>query len=227
MHHAKLGVRAIVVILLISTYYTIKYNWESLYFKSQAEFSHSKPGHNSQAAHFTLITEGSNISKNVLKALSIIDIRKLPSKLDYFNNKGMQPSLQVNDITCFSDDAINNTVLWLHSDVKAARVNNLVYRHPHARQLSGKRLAVHDHYVINTMQPLVHGAMKLSDVRVNEFVFATAASSNHYDECVTSLHRLQQLFPQRPVIFYNLGLTSSEADQVLLINLYFKIKRSF
>jgi hypothetical protein len=46
-------------------------------------------------------------------------------------------------------------------------------------------------------------------VKANQFVFVTAASDNHFDECLDAIVNLQQHFPQHKIFFYDLSTSRS------------------
>jgi len=44
---------------------------------------------------------------------------------------------------------------------------------------------------------------------IDEFVFVTAASDNHFDECLDAITLVQLYFPRHTIYFYDLSINSS------------------
>ena len=47
-----------------------------------------------------------------------------------------------------------------------------------------------------------------------DLVFVTACSSNHFKEIEDAIAGTQKYFPNKPIIFFDIGLTSDQANQV-------------
>ena len=54
----------------------------------------------------------------------------------------------------------------------------------------------------------------LSSDKMGDFVFVTAASSNHFNEVIDSIAAIQTLMPKKKVIFFDLGLTPDQIAKV-------------
>ena len=50
---------------------------------------------------------------------------------------------------------------------------------------------------------------------MKEFVFITAASSNHFKESVDAVASIQTLMPEKRIIYYDLGLEEKQITEVL------------
>lgn len=57
----------------------------------------------------------------------------------------------------------------------------------------------------------------LDSQNVKEFVFITGANSPFYEECLKTIERIQEHFPQHKIIFYDLGMKPEEQQQVYKI----------
>ena len=55
----------------------------------------------------------------------------------------------------------------------------------------------------------------LTNESVLQFVFGTAASSNHFEESLDAIASVQTYFPTVPLYYYDLGLEPHQINQVL------------
>ena len=55
---------------------------------------------------------------------------------------------------------------------------------------------------------------------LEEFVFVTAASANHYKESIDAIATVQKYFPGRKIYYYDLGLKSAQRKEVGGENIY-------
>lgn len=140
-----------------------------------------------------------------------LDAWSLPPHLDYFHNKGLIPQGTHN--SCIELSAGKN-ISWLWQDLVAARDGNLRYRHPHHSDMVGKIFSIKEDYIKNLLLPIARNTVNLVEDALNDFVFATACSSNHFQESLLAINRVGQLFPHHIVIFYDLGLMEYESYQV-------------
>ena len=62
--------------------------------------------------------------------------------------------------------------------------------------------------------PLADSFHSLSPDKMDDFVFVTAASSNHFTEELDNIASIQTLMPQRKIIFFDIGLKQHEIAQV-------------
>ena len=62
--------------------------------------------------------------------------------------------------------------------------------------------------------PPRHSFHSLSPDKMDDFVFVTAASSNHFREEVDSIASIQTLMPKKKIIFFDIGLTPDEITKV-------------
>ena len=54
----------------------------------------------------------------------------------------------------------------------------------------------------------------VNDVPLGELVIVTAASSNHYKESLAAIASVQEYFPNNRIMYYDLGLTKDQIQQV-------------
>ena len=57
----------------------------------------------------------------------------------------------------------------------------------------------------------------LSPDTMDDFVFVTAASSNHFTEEIDAIASIQTLMPQKKIVFFDIGL---KADQIAQVGLH-------
>ena len=55
----------------------------------------------------------------------------------------------------------------------------------------------------------------LSPNKMDDFVFVTAASSNHFKEELDNIASIQTLMPHKKIIFFDIGLKADEIAKVL------------
>ena len=63
----------------------------------------------------------------------------------------------------------------------------------------------------STFMPPGDSFHPLSPDKMDDFVFVTAASSNHFTEEIDAIASIQTLMPQKKIIFFDIGL---EPDQI-------------
>ena len=66
----------------------------------------------------------------------------------------------------------------------------------------------------STFIPPTDSFHTLSPDKMDDFVFVTAASSNHFKEQLDNIASIQTHMPQRKIIFFDIGLTADEIAQV-------------
>lgn len=58
--------------------------------------------------------------------------------------------------------------------------------------------------------------VNLTKATVKKFAFVTAASNNHFMESQGVIERIQKYYPERDIIYFDLGLSNSSRDKVSL-----------
>jgi hypothetical protein len=101
-------------------------------------------------------------------------------------------------------------------DEEAARTASLHYHHPHNDSWHGTPFsAVTPTHVRRYSTPLAtSAAITLSQTMLDDFVFVTAASNDYFDTSLDMVSRIQRHFPNKTIIYYDLGLTTSHIFQV-------------
>ena len=66
----------------------------------------------------------------------------------------------------------------------------------------------------------------LADDFLEEFVFVTAASANHYKESIDAIATVQKYFPGRKIYYYDLGLKSAQRKEVCDKSIYSEYNES-
>ena len=54
----------------------------------------------------------------------------------------------------------------------------------------------------------------LTNQTVRQFVFGTSASANHFEESLDAIGSVQRYFPEKKIIYVDLGLGSEQAERV-------------
>ena len=60
-----------------------------------------------------------------------------------------------------------------------------------------------------------NGLIDLETHVIDDFVFVMAASSNHFNESVDAVASIQTLMPEKPIIYFDLGLEKNHVKEVL------------
>lgn len=79
---------------------------------------------------------------------------------------------------------------------------------------NGKKFEVAEEYTKITKLHERNHFTNLTEDTVRDFVFATAASSNHFNESIDAVDRTQRFFPNYIIVFYDIGLLPTEVEQV-------------
>ena len=66
----------------------------------------------------------------------------------------------------------------------------------------------------STFMPPRDSFHSLSPDKMDDFVFVTAASSNHFNEEMDAIASIQTLMPKKKVIFFDIGLTPDQIAKV-------------
>lgn len=142
------------------------------------------------------------------------DYRQLPSVNGYFHSH--HSSVQCNHTAQVSPQ--QRDFNWLEDDMRAARdSNSLRYRHPHESALVAKRsFSVNEHQMRSFLQPLVERALSTNELRRVNVTFVTACSSNHFDESLAAVARIQSLLPGTTIVYYDIGLLPSQVALVAI-----------
>jgi hypothetical protein len=108
------------------------------------------------------------------------------------------------------------------SDEEAAHTASLRYRHPHNDSWHGTPFsAVTLTHVRRYITPLAtSAAVTLNRTMLDDFVFVTAASDKYFDTSLDTIGRIQRYFPNKTIIYYDLGLTISQIFQVSIHHWY-------
>ena len=110
--------------------------------------------------------------------------------------------------------------LWVERDAEDAGTGDLRYRHPHEQNMVGVPLAVTSEQVQNIMRPLATTALStndaLSPAMMSSFVFVTGASSQYFHSVRATIARIQRLFQNKTIIFYDLGLLAWQHKKVTM-----------
>ena len=56
--------------------------------------------------------------------------------------------------------------------------------------------------------------IRLTDKSVRQFVFATSGTSENFEESLLNVASVQHFFPDRKIVYYDLGLDKDEAETV-------------
>ena len=56
---------------------------------------------------------------------------------------------------------------------------------------------------------------------MENFVFVTAFSSNHFEEGLCAIYHVQEFFPQSKILFYDIGLNETEVSFVSVHQFFF------
>ena len=59
------------------------------------------------------------------------------------------------------------------------------------------------------------GFINLTSYKMTDFVFVTAASSNHFDESKDAVASVQTIMPKKKIIYFDLGLKEDQIKKVL------------
>jgi hypothetical protein len=102
------------------------------------------------------------------------------------------------------------------SDEEAAHTASLHYHHPHNDSWHGTPFsAVTPTHVRRYITPLaISAAVTLSRAMLDDFVFVTAANTKYFDTALDTIVRIQRHFPNKTIIYYDLGLTITQVEQV-------------
>ena len=92
--------------------------------------------------------------------------------------------------------------------VQCQHSNNTIEKH-------GKSFLVNSEYLKTTGIPQMEGFTTLSPETMDDFVFATGASSNHFSESIDAVENVQRLFPNYTILYYDLGL---DINQVITVS---------
>ena len=134
---------------------------------------------------------------------------------DYFQNNGRVA--KANQTTCHNDDY---NVSWFEDDLKNIKQGALAYEHPHHRLIVGAVLNVSELSARLIILPLIQKAIQsLNESVINNFTILTGSSSNHFQESNYTVKRMRQLFPDKRLIFYDLGLEKKFVSQVTIANI--------
>jgi hypothetical protein len=69
------------------------------------------------------------------------------------------------------------------------------------------------------IRPLAtNAAVTLSRTMLDDFVFVTAASDIFFKRSIFLIARIQQFFPKKVVIYYDLGLRPSQQEEVIMLD---------
>lgn len=116
--------------------------------------------------------------------------------------------------TAVSTSACDDTMTsssWSRDDVRAALDGTLAYHNPHSGSRDvGRPMRIDSRYVTELIQPLAESALSMGDINVEDFVFATGCSTNHYRASQVSINRLLDLFPNKTIFFFDFGLQPAE-----------------
>ena len=66
----------------------------------------------------------------------------------------------------------------------------------------------------STFMPPRDSFHSLSPDKMDDFVFVTAASSNHFEEEMDAIASIQTLMPKKKIIFFDIGLKADEITKV-------------
>ena len=77
----------------------------------------------------------------------------------------------------------------------------------------GEPIQVEKQY-IHHIAPSNYNFVKLNNITVNKYVFLTACSSNHFLESLDCIGSIQKHFPGYSIVYYDLGLSESQAQKV-------------
>lgn len=111
--------------------------------------------------------------------------------------------------TSACDDTMTSS--WSLDDVRAALDGTLAYHNPHSGSRDvGRPMRIDSRYVTQLIQPLADSAQSMGDINVEDFVFATGCSTNHYRASQVSINRLVDLFPNKTILFFDFGLQPAE-----------------
>jgi hypothetical protein len=116
-------------------------------------------------------------------------------------------------------DAIPNYMQWVESDEEAAHTASLRYHHPHNDSWHGTPFsAVTVTHVRRYIKPLAtSAAVTLTQAMLDDFVFVTAASDIYFDSSRSLIGRIQRLFPNRTIVYYDVGLLANQRKKVRLL----------
>ena len=150
--------------------------------------------------------------------LTRFDIRHLAPQLDYFHNGGFKPEGSRKTCDDYQLENVNNTS-WIEMDIADARHKILRYRHPHQDKMEGKPFSIKPIHIKRLLVPLANSKLvtAISDNLLDNYVFVTACSSNHFGESNVTVRRVRKLFPDKKIIFYDLGLATDEINHVSII----------
>jgi hypothetical protein len=104
------------------------------------------------------------------------------------------------------------------SDEEAAHTASLRYHHPHNDSWHGTPFsAVTPTHVRRYITPLAtSAAVTLTRAMLDDFVFVTAASNGYgyFQASLDTIGRIQRHFPNKTIIYYDLGLKTSQIELV-------------
>jgi hypothetical protein len=126
---------------------------------------------------------------------------------------------KVKGVSRIQSDAKPDYLEWVVSDEEAAHTASLHYHHPHNDSWHGTSFsAVTPIHVRRYITPLAtSAAVTLSQAMLDDFVFVTAASDIYFDSSRSLIGRVQRLFPNRTIVYYDVGLLANQRQKVRLL----------